>query len=309
MEGFVMINSISYNPSFRDKPKFLGAVTNAYNNVMDTYDTVMEKKDDYIAVNIANRTNSGKRAGATIIGAASGILSALGMFGLYALFKKSPKLNNKLIDKFIVKKIDKWIERGKVLKPDSSRFTQILTGTYMKVIYSMLTGAATGFGWSVYKKIKNTYINGKISHTRKGAQADWVAEGLEDIYKTDSGKALIRNSIVKNPDKSVTVKFNGINREYTITKEELKEASKTYLSETDNEGKTKSFKRKYSKGDGDVLAFELAVEKYSKDVLTKQVPYNPDVPLTIRIISKEGDILNTGGTKEGMYYLLTGKKN
>ena len=296
-----MLGLNSYNP-ISDKTNFVG-------NVIDAYNDVMEKKDNYIAVTIANNTNSTKRAGAAAIGAGSGLLTTMLNFGLYRLLKKRPKLNNEILDRFIVKKFDKWMDRGERIFKPSTKIGRVSGGLAVKIIDTVITGAIIGYLFGVYHTMKNTRLNGRISHTRPGAQGDWVAKGLHTLSKTPEGSSIIKNSIVKNADKSYTIRFDGINKEYNITKKELEEASKTYLTETKEDGKAKGFRRKFSKGDGDVLAFELAVDKYCKEIHSGTLQHNPNVPIGIYMVGEEGDIVSFGGSESGLYYLLTGSTN
>lgn len=277
-------------------------------DIVDAYDEVMEKKNNYIAVKLANNNDSKKRASATVIGANAGLLQMIALCGVYALIKAFPKLNNPLLNKFVVKKFDKWINLAKQNNPTASYTRQLMSAFWAKAIASTGIGAALGYGGGVYATLKNTYVNGKISNTKSGAEGSWMSSGLKSIASTKEGAEVIKNSIHKNDDGSVVVNFNGINKNYLITKKELEDASNEYITRTNEEGKVESFDKKFSKGDGDVLAFELAFEKYSNDVESGLVPRDENIPMSIQRITEDGDMLFSDGSVKELYYLLTGKK-
>ena len=175
-----------------------------------------------------------------------------------------------------------------------------------KSLYAIATGAAFGYagGWVSTKR--GTVVNGKISGAKSGAEGSWIASGLKSLYASEEGRKIIRDSIHKNED-SVAITFNGIGKTYTVTKDELKKASQEYISHSNEEGKVTKFEKKFSRGDGDVLAFEIAFEKYCNDVEKGVVPQDKNIPMSIQKITEDGDILYSDGNVKGLYYLLTGK--
>lgn len=277
-------------------------------DLVDVYDKVMETKDNYIAVNLANDKNSKKRASAAVIGANAGLLQMFALGGIYALVKAFPKLNIPLINKFVVKNFDHWIDIAKKNNPNKSKAHQLLVAFGAKALYAMGTGALLGYGGALYSTERNTIINGKISNTKAGAEGNWISAGLKSLASTEEGQEIIKNSIHKNSDGSITVKFNGINKEYNISKKELKDASKEYISHSNEEGKVTKFEKKFSKGDGDVLAFEVAFEKYCNDLDNGVIKRDKNLPMSIQKITNDGDMLFTDGSVNELYYLLTGKK-
>lgn len=275
-------------------------------DIVDAYDTVMETKNNYVAVKLANNNDSKQRASATVIGANAGLLQMFALGGVYLLAKAFPKLNHPLVDKFIVKKFDKWIARAVEKCPNDPRWYQLMVAFGAKSLYAIATGAAFGYagGWLSTKR--GTVVNGKISGAKSGAEGNWIASGLKSLYASEEGRKIIHNSIHKNDD-SVAITFNGIGKTYTVTKDELKKASKEYISRSNEEGKVTKFEKKFSRGDGDVLAFEVAFEKYCKDVEKGVLPQDKNIPMSIQKITEDGDILYSEGDIKGLYYLLTGK--
>ena len=277
-------------------------------DIVDVYDDVMEKKNNYIAVKLANDNNTKKRAGAAVIGANAGLLQMAALFGVYTLVKAFPKLNNPLINKFVVKNFDKWIKIAQNKAPEKSNKHHLIVALGAKALAAMGIGAGLGVGFDLYSTAKNTIINGKIQNTKSGVEGSWIASGLKSIYSTTTGKLIVKNAIEKNDDGSVTIKFKGINKEYTITKKELKDASRAYITKTDDKDKVTGFEKKFSKGDGDTLAFEIAFEKYCKEVKSGAIPKDKHVHATIEKITDDGDMLFSQGNANDLYYLLTGKE-
>ena len=275
-------------------------------NFTDAYEQLSEKKDNFVAVMIANDNKTDKRASATVIAANFSAMVACVKAGINIL-RKGKAYKNPLTDWFMngANTYINFMNKHNIGR--NPLHNKVLGyGTY--IIGSTLLGAGLGFIFDWYNTARNTIINGKISNTKSGVNGSWIQSGLKSLSSTEEGKELIKNSIHKNKDKSITVKFSGINKEYTITKQELKEASRSYVTYlNDNGGKVRDFKKKFSKGDGDVLAFELAFEKYCKDVNNGAVKEDKILPKTMQSVSDTGDILFANGSANQLYYLLTGK--
>ncbi len=112
--------------------------------------------------------------------------------------------------------------------------------------------------------------NGKIDeNVYQGAIGDcWLISGVLALNNTDEGKEIIKNAISKTSDgKGYEVYFKGVDKSYTVSKEELKQAEKV------DSNKNKNY-HKYSSGDDDMLLIELATEKLVKDESVKNnLPY------------------------------------
>ncbi|MBR6098124.1 hypothetical protein IKP85_00080 [bacterium] len=132
------------------------------------------------------------------------------------------------------------------------------------------------------EKFDENAPNGKIDQNfGQGAAGDcWLIAAIKGIAKTPKGKELLNNSIKANPDGSITVTLKGVNKTYRISKQELEKG-----------------KSKYSYGDPDVRAIEIAIEKYIKDsnILGIGNPSN----------NFKSD--TEGNTSSLAFYLLTGK--
>lgn len=98
--------------------------------------------------------------------------------------------------------------------------------------------------------IENAGANGKLDGTfTQGDAGDcWLLAGLDSIARKPAGKAYLESLLRVNSDGSVTVRLPGAGRTYTISAEELENAN--YLSS----------------GDLDFRAFEIAMDKYFKEI-------------------------------------------
>ena len=94
-----------------------------------------------------------------------------------------------------------------------------------------------------------TKPNGKIDEDfEQGNTGDcWLLASIKAIASRPKGLKILNDSIKTNDDGSVTVTLKGVNKTYTISKEELE--SNIQLST----------------GDGDVRALEIAVNKYFEE--------------------------------------------
>ena len=129
-------------------------------------------------------------------------------------------------------------------------------------------------------------VNGKIDEAVfQGNSGDcWLISGILSLSYTPEGEKLIQDAISINPDGSYNVTFNGVDKTYKITKEELEAANKN--SFLNGIGMANS---EYSTGDDDMLLIELAMEK---------LVYENDIPIeTIEGI--------TGGSAYYLYQLFT----
>jgi len=111
----------------------------------------------------------------------------------------------------------------------------------------------------------NSNINGKIEATEQGDTGDcWLLSDINSMNQTEWGRKAISDAVKSDGNGGAKVTFNGAAEGeqncYDISAQELAEAKKS---------------GKYSTGDDDMLALELATEKY----LTKyKDKYNRNAP-------------------------------
>lgn len=130
-------------------------------------------------------------------------------------------------------------------------YEPILTGQRQKTV--------GGFNEAIYGIFnRDKGVNGEIDEAVfQGYEGDcWLISGILSLSYTDEGSKLIKNAISENKNGDYEVYFKGIDRTYTVTKEELEEANKSAFKS--GLGLEKS---SYSTGDDDMLLIELAVEK------------------------------------------------
>lgn len=129
--------------------------------------------------------------------------------------------------------------------------TPNLTGGKGKVKASLNEAA-----WGIFNS--DNGVNGEIDEAVfQGQSGDcWLISGLISLSYTEEGQELIQNAITQNEDGSYQVTFEGVDKTYTITQDELESADKSSL--LSGLGIVKS---KYSTGDDDMLLIELAMEK------------------------------------------------
>ena len=103
---------------------------------------------------------------------------------------------------------------------------------------------------------KEKGVNGQLDEPiYQGEYGDcWLLSGVLSMSYTESGAEVIKESINSNADGSVDVAFKGINKEYSVSAENMVKENKDVAA-----------KSNYSRGDDDALAIELAVEQVVAD--------------------------------------------
>lgn len=121
-----------------------------------------------------------------------------------------------------------------------------------------------------------TEPNGEIDEKfSQGNTGDcWLLAAIKAISNSPKGLKILNDSIKVNNDGSVTVTLQGVNKTYTISKEELESNIQ------------------FSSGDGDIRALEIAVNKYFEEE---------------RGVNKRLDI--DGNREDIAYKILIGDKN
>ena len=146
-----------------------------------------------------------------------------------------------------------------------------------------------------FNQIKNSYFDSSIgSFAQNGDGGCWMYAGLKALSSTTTGQELIRNAINWNADRSaVTIKFQGVNKSYTISLSAL----------IDN-------RMDYALGDLEAAAFGMATEMLRRDIkngfvhITDARDFNH---VNTEDSGKPGEGLY-GGNTDQFFYFLTGKK-
>lgn len=274
-------------------------------SIVDYYNTINDKKNDAIATVIANRRSNKDRVSATAIGATFGLAQSVAFAGAYASAKAFPKLQKFWPIKWAFNKMNEWIMIAQKNNPTASMLHNISVGVLSKSLWLIGSCAFTGFMFDVYNKAISRKLNGKFSNVKQGQQEDsWLLSGLKSLSETKQGKKLIRESM-KATDDGVVIKLKGVNREYNVTKSEIKRASKEYVTLFDENGKVKGYKKNYSSGDGDVLAFEIALKKYQSDLRNGKIAANSSLPKCANQFSSKDNLSETELSQ--LYYFISGK--
>jgi hypothetical protein len=275
--------------------------------LVDYYNAVNDKNNDTIATAIANSRSNKNRASATAIGATFGLVQGAAFAGVYAGAKAYPKLQKFFPIKWAVGKVDEWINIAMKNYPNESKLYNIGVGVVSKSLWLVLSGAVMGFAFDLYKTMTNTKLDGKFSNVKQGALNDsWLISGLKSLSDTQEGQKTIRNAM-KPVDNGIIIKFKGVDKEYLVTNKELKAANKEYLTKFNKDnGKVSGYKKHYSTGDGDVLAFEIAFRKYQYELATGKIKANPNLPKCANQYSSNGSLSETNISQ--FYYFLTGNE-
>ena len=151
---------------------------------------------------------------------------------------------------------------------------------------------------SVWTQNKDTttipFINGNIDEFKQGDKNDcWLLASIKAISEHPDGAKIIKDAIKQNPNGVVIVELKGVGISYPITKEEILAAKTT---------------GKYATGDDDVLAIELAFEKYRIHIVDsgKATAKNPFSPNYMQYYYPSNP-LESGFSKNAIE-ILTGKK-
>lgn len=283
-----------------------GALNMNTSTIIDTYNTVNDKKNDVIATAIANRRSSKDRVGAAAIGATFGVVQTGAFVGAYASVKVFPKLQKFWPLKWAHDKLDKWVKIAQNNNPTRGKFFNFTSAVMAKSIWAIATCALTGLALDMYNKSLSRRLNGKFSNVKQGYHEDsWLLSGLKSMASTKQGKKLIKDSMKATED-GVKIKLKGVNREYYVSKKEIKDASKQYVTFYNEKGKVKGYKKNYSSGDGDVLAFEIALKKYHSDLRNGKIAANSSLPKCANQFSQNDNLGNTDISQ--IYFFLTGKE-
>ena len=135
--------------------------------------------------------------------------------------------------------------------------------------------------------------DGAIGDFKQGKVGDcWLLAAIKSISLTKNGKNLLKESLKVDDNGNVTIYLKGVNKSYYFSAEELKEKSKL---------------NKYASGDMDVLAIELAFEKFRKEIYdTGSYSKNRNSPYYLGVYTPSEPLYN--GDPKLAIEILTGKK-
>ena len=143
------------------------------------------------------------------------------------------------------------------------------------------------------KRMLVNKADGKIDEFVQGSIGDcWLLSAINGLKRHPKGKEILEKSLSVDKDNNITVTLQGPKKQYTFTKEQLDSTlnKQNYY---------------YSTGDRDVLAIEMAVEKFKTESAQKSSKrvtnmYNYYIP------PSQEDMPLDGGHVYNSLHLLTG---
>lgn len=280
-------------------------INTASTNIMDVYSVIQEKKNDVVATSIANKSGNKKRANATAIGAGAGALNAVLLTALYKVSNMFPALKKNIAVDWVCSQFDKWIGRAEKLFPTANKSMQRTLGIIGKGAYGVVACAITGFALDVFNSYFKNRTNSKISNVKQGYLKDsWLLSGAKSLSQTKKGKDILKEAILPT-NNGVLVKLKGVNRQYEVTKKEIKQAYKEYTTLMDGDV-VKGYRKNYSTGDGDMVALEIAIKKYQSELREGKIMANRFLPQYANQFSSDDTLSETDVSQ--FYYLLSGKE-
>ena len=153
----------------------------------------------------------------------------------------------------------------------------------------------TGIGTEFLTTKTADDIDGEIGTFEQGNTGDcWMLAGIRALANNKTGAQVLKDSIRKNDDGTVTVTFGGLGVSYTITPDEINR------HDTDDNQKDH-----FSNGDNDVLVIELACKKLHADIDNGKVK----CPKTSNYDECDQPGKITGGWPSWLIYYFTGVKS
>lgn len=146
------------------------------------------------------------------------------------------------------------------------------------------------------KQMLTSNVDGKIDDFIQGSVGDcWLLSSINGLKRHPKGKEILEKSLSIDKDNNITVTLQGPKKQYTFSKEEL-----------DSILNTKNYY--YSTGDRDVLAIELAVEKFKEETTKNYGDIRVTNMYNYYIPPQQEDMPLEGGQTFNSLHLLTGMK-
>ena len=144
-----------------------------------------------------------------------------------------------------------------------------------------------------WKEIYSPEYDGEIGSIMQGHIGDcWLLAGVNSLSYTEKGRQILNDAITYNADGSFSIYFKGIDTTINLTEEEIEYARESGL---------------YSKGDNDMLVWELAFESALDKIQSGEIQIEGEHPnLTVANSNEEDRSSIEGGFLEDVIYMLTG---
>lgn len=145
------------------------------------------------------------------------------------------------------------------------------------------------------KKMLSEKVDGKVDDFIQGTIGDcWLLSAINGLKRNPVGRKILEKSLSVDDDDNITVTLQGPKKQYTFSKEQL-----------DSTLNLKNYY--YSTGDRDVLAIEMAIEKFKSESTNKNTRvtnmYNYYIP------PKQDDEPLEGGQTYNSLHILTGMQS
>lgn len=145
------------------------------------------------------------------------------------------------------------------------------------------------------KKEDNVDDGGTINPSKQGLNGDcWLLSGINALSYSKTGQNLIKQAIKKNNDGSYDIYLKGIERNYHISEEKIKQLENNPF---------------YSKGDIKILLFEIAIEELRNDLYKNKTDENINIPDYAKYTNRDFFCVKrtSGGFAAQVFYLLSKK--
>ena len=150
--------------------------------------------------------------------------------------------------------------------------------------------------------------DGQIGNFEQGTNAGdcWLLSAIYGLSSTEEGREVLKDVIKTDNNGNVTINLKGVGKSYTFTDEELnnviKDDEHSFLT-----GSIYSNSGYYSVGDKDVLALELAIRNYRKEIDESGRAKANSYSYSFINYSGNDDMYTYSGQQSTAIGLLTGK--
>lgn len=209
-------------------------------------------------------------------------------------------------------KLGQCVNDVRYIEPDSVMGSSSNTSAINRLIINF-NGRPTKTNFNTsHTNVQNT-ADGYIGDSAQNRRGDcYFLASINAIRNTKNGQALLHQNCKKNGDGSFTVTLPGaikIRNQYKANKKRCYVTGTYHISSAALDKASKS--DKYSKGDIEVIAYELAMEAYRAEMYKTSGKNNnwktAEGQFNFRDFGQDGDVLSAGFTFDALYILIGNK--